>query len=101
MSSPSKARVIEVVRLVPTPGAHARLLRLRAQMVHELRHTYPGLVDAVLSSCDDGTWVDVLSWTSREQAELALAQAEQSVPTFATWSTLVDVLSGDVAEVIA
>ena len=40
-------------------------------MIAALRQAFPGVLAAWLTRCDDGSWLDVILWRSREEAEHA------------------------------
>jgi len=42
-------------------------------MIEALKARYPELLDARLVKLDDGTWMDIVRWSSREAAERAAA----------------------------
>jgi hypothetical protein len=52
-------------------GEEAALIAERPEMIAALRHAFPGLLAAWLAKRDDGSWVDVILWRSREEAEHA------------------------------
>ena len=60
------------------------LLAGRAEMVEGLRRAFPGALAAWLTPQDDGSWLDVVLWRSREEAEDAAARIEE-VPEARAW----------------
>ncbi len=60
----------------------------RPTAVAALRGAYPGLLDARLARFDDGTWVDVVRWRSRTEAEAAAAGMPE-VAEAASWAGLI------------
>ncbi|WP_236809255.1 antibiotic biosynthesis monooxygenase [Amycolatopsis albispora] len=52
-------------------GAEAQLVAERPAMVAALRRRFPGCVAAYLTKEDDGSWLDVVLWRSRAEAEEA------------------------------
>lgn len=62
-------------------------------MIDAVRSRCPGMLDAKLVRLDDGTWMDIVTWDSREAAERAAAQFA-AIPEVAAMSALLeDVLS--------
>lgn len=64
---------LELVHFDVAPEQRDELLSLRPGAIDALRSAYPGLLDARLAELDDGTWMDVVRWRSREEAEAAAA----------------------------
>lgn len=60
------AVVYEVVHSRLRDGAEADMLSLRPAMIHAVRDRCPGMLDAQLVHLDDGTWLDIVTWDSRE-----------------------------------
>jgi hypothetical protein len=69
----------EVVRSRIRAGAEEDMLELRPKMIAAVRNRFPELLDAHLIKMDDGTWMDVVRWTSRDAAERA-AGAMSDIP---------------------
>jgi heme-degrading monooxygenase HmoA len=67
---------VELVRFSVAPGGEEAFLAGRSPAVEGLR-TLPGLRSATLARADDGSWIDVVLWDSREEA-LAAARAFQN-----------------------
>ncbi len=65
--------VYEIARSRLRPGAEGRMLELRPAMIEAVRARFPELIDARLVRLDDGTWLDVVRWRSREAADAAAA----------------------------
>ena len=65
--------IYEVVRSRLHEGAEERMLAARPPMIRAVRERFPALVDATLVRLDDGTWLDIVRWSSREEAERAAA----------------------------
>jgi hypothetical protein len=53
-------------------------------MIDALRRRFPACLAAYLTREDDGTWLDVVLWSSRAEAEEA-AREVYSVPACASW----------------
>lgn len=93
---------LEIVRFtVPADRVeemHARRPAMEAAVI-----ALPGCRSAVLARQDDGTYVDVVAWETREQA-LAVAEAMQTgqlpEPVMAWVATLGEVLSLEHADVV-
>jgi len=75
---------IELARFTVRPGAEEQLLAERPAMIHALRARFPGCTAAYLTREEDGSWLDVLVWRSREEAERAAREID-TVPEAAAW----------------
>jgi hypothetical protein len=75
---------LEIAAFTVGPGDEEALLRERPAMVTALQGAFPGALAAWLTREDDGTWVDVILWRSREEAEEAAQEIEQ-VPDVRQW----------------
>ena len=64
---------LEVVRFTVRPGERDQFLARRDAAIAALRERFPGLIDGHLAEYDDGSWIDVLRWRTREEAEAAAA----------------------------
>ena len=53
-------------------------------MIEALRKRFPGCLAAYLTKEDDSSWLDVLVWRSRDEAEEA-AREVMNVPECAAW----------------
>jgi hypothetical protein len=60
------------------------LLAARPDMILALQRAFPAALAAWLVKQDDGTWLDVILWRSREEAENA-ARRIDTVPEAAAW----------------
>jgi len=60
------------------------LLAGRQAMAEGLRRAFPGALAAWLTQQDDGSWLDIVLWHSREEAEDAAARIEE-VPEARAW----------------
>jgi heme-degrading monooxygenase HmoA len=65
---------VEVVHAKVRDGAEQELLRRRPALEAGVREKLPGLLDIRLVRLDDGTYLDVLRWESREAADAAIAR---------------------------
>ncbi len=94
---------LEVVRLTVAPAEREAFLRERPAAIAALRERFGGLLDATLAELDDGTWIDVVRWRSREEALLA-AEQFPSVPQAAAWAGRIaevrEMLHGEVRDVV-
>ena len=59
----------ELAHFVVREGEEEALLAERPAMVRALRETFPDALAAWLTREDDGSWLDVVLWRSREAAE--------------------------------
>ncbi len=81
--------VYEVVRSRVRAGAEEEMLRLRPRMIAAVRERFPELLDARLVQLDDGSWLDLVQWSSRQAADQAAA-AFADIPEAAAMSAFVD-----------
>jgi hypothetical protein len=65
------------------------LVAERGVMIAALRSTFPGLMSAWLTRRDDGSWLDVILWRSREEADYAAAHVTD-VPEAVAWFKHID-----------
>jgi heme-degrading monooxygenase HmoA len=64
---------LELVRFSVAPDREEEFLAAREAAVRGMR-TLPGLLSATLARADDGSWLDLVLWRTREEA-LAAARA--------------------------
>lgn len=83
------SETLEIVRFKVAPGRREEFLGGRAAAISALRSAYTGLVDARLAELDDGSWIDVVRWRSRQEAEAAAAGCEK-IPAVAEWIATID-----------
>ena len=83
------SEVLEVVRFSVKPEEREAFLAERDGAIEALRDQFPGLLGATLAEYEDGTWLDVLTWASAEEAEAA-ATAIESVEPLARWASHID-----------
>ena len=83
--------VYEVVRSRVRPEAEEDMLRLRPRMIGAVRQRFPELLDARLVQLDDGSWLDLVQWSSREAAERA-AGSMSEIPEAAAMMELIEEL---------
>jgi hypothetical protein len=76
--------VIELARFTIHEGAEDEMLDERPAMISALRQRFPACVAAFLTREDDGTWLDILLWRSRQEAEEA-AKLVDTVPECRHW----------------
>jgi hypothetical protein len=75
---------LEFVRFTVDAERREECLRLRPVAIEALRAVHPGLLDARLTQQEDGTFIDVVWWRSREDAEAAAAGFPQ-IPAARDW----------------
>ena len=85
--------VYEVVRSRVRAGAESEMLDLRPRMIAAVRARFPELIDARLIQMDDGSWMDVVRWRSREAAERAAAAMTEIPEATAMMGLLEEVVS--------
>jgi hypothetical protein len=81
--------VYEIVRSRVPADREQAMLDLRPRMITAMRRRFPELVEARLLKLDDGTWMDVVRWRSREAAERA-AREFGEVPEARAMGALVE-----------
>jgi hypothetical protein len=75
---------LELAAFTVREGAEPSLLAERPEMLAALRQAFPGALAAWLARQDDGSWLDVILWRSREEAEEAARRIDQ-VPEAKRW----------------
>ena len=78
------ALTFELAHFVVREGDEEVLLAERPAMVRALQKTFPDVLAAWLTRQDDGSWLDVVLWESREAAEEAARRVEE-VPEARSW----------------
>jgi hypothetical protein len=78
------ALTFELATFTVRDGEEASLLAERPQMIAALGRTFQGLLGAWLAKRDDGAWVDLILWHSREEA-LHAAEHVEGVPEAKAW----------------
>jgi hypothetical protein len=74
----------ELASFSVAPENEAALLEERPEMIAALRRAFPGALAAWLTKQDDGSWLDIILWRSREEAEEA-AKRINEVPEARAW----------------
>ncbi len=62
---------------------------LRPAMIAAVRRRFPELLDARLVEMDDGAWLDIVQWRSREAADRAAASIAE-IPEAAAMAELLE-----------
>ena len=70
------------------PEDEPALLAERPEMIAALRRAFPAALAAWLCQRDDGTWLDVVLWRTRAEAEEAARRIDE-VPEARRWFRLV------------
>jgi hypothetical protein len=78
------ALTLELATFTVRDGAQASLVAERPAMIAALREAFPGLLASWLAQRDDGGWIDVILWQSREEAEHAAKHVDR-VPAAKAW----------------
>jgi len=92
--------VIELARFRVDAEAEADFLATRPAMVKAVRERVPGLKEISLVRLDDDTWVDVVTWASRADAQRG-AELAAALPEAQAWLRYVAVdVSMDLGEII-
>jgi hypothetical protein len=68
---------LELAAFTVREGAEPALLAERPEMIAALRQALPAALAAWLTKQDDGSWLDVILWRSREDAEEAARSIDQ------------------------
>ena len=71
------ALTFELAHFVVHEGDEEALLEERPAMVRGLREAFPAVLAAWLTRQDDGSWLDVILWQSREAAEEAAGRIDE------------------------
>jgi hypothetical protein len=66
------------------PENEAALIEERPAMVRALQRAFPGALAAWLTRQDDGSWMDIILWHSRDEAEDAARRIDE-VPEATAW----------------
>jgi hypothetical protein len=88
------AETVEIVRFTVDPARRDEFLRLRPAAINALREACDGLIEAWLVEQDDGTFIDLVRWSSREEA-LAAAEAFPQIEAAQAWLSTI----GEVTEI--
>lgn len=80
------SQAVELVLFTVRPEEEEEFIAERPAMLAAMRSRFPGLEQAVLARRDDGSWLDVVVWTSRAEAEAAAA-GMSDVPEAARWGS--------------
>ena len=92
------AEALEIARVRLRPGAEEAFVGERGEMLRALVDRFPGLREATLARLD-GSWVDVIRWGSRDEAEAAAAGVFDVPECVAWFGHIEEVLSMEHAEV--
>jgi hypothetical protein len=76
--------VFEHAAFTVRDGHEQALLDERPAMIAALGRAFPGLVSSWLTRREDGTWLDVILWRSREDAEYSAGHVTE-VPEAVAW----------------
>jgi hypothetical protein len=77
-------QVFEFASFTVRNGHEAALLAERPTMIDALRANFAGVLAAWLTRRDDGSWLDVILWRSRAEAQAAAEQIN-TVPAATAW----------------
>jgi heme-degrading monooxygenase HmoA len=64
----------DIVHAKVRDGADEEMMRRRPALEAGVREKLPGLLDIHLLRLDDGTYIDLLRWESREAADAAIEE---------------------------
>jgi len=82
-------QVFEFAAFTVREGHDQAMLDERPAMIAALSRALPGVVSSWLTQREDGSWLDVILWASREEAEHAAKHATE-VPEAAAWFAHID-----------
>jgi hypothetical protein len=74
----------ELAHFTVRDGEEDALIAERAEMLRALRRAFPAARAAWLTKQDDGSWLDVILWSSREAAEEAARRIDE-LPEARAW----------------
>jgi hypothetical protein len=74
----------ELAQFTVREGEEAVLVAERPEMINALQRAFPAAVAAWLAKQDDGSWLDVILWRSREAAEEAASRINE-LPEARSW----------------
>jgi hypothetical protein len=75
---------LELAAFTVHEASELALVAERPEMLAALRKAFPAVLAAWLTRQDDGSWLDVVLWRSRQEAEEA-ARCIHQVPEVARW----------------
>jgi hypothetical protein len=75
---------LELAAFTVREGAEPALLAERPEMLAALRQAFPAALASWLTKQDDGSWLDVILWRSRQEAEEAARRIDQ-LPEAKRW----------------
>ena len=79
----------ELAHFTVREGEEQALVAERPEMVRALQRAFPAALAAWLAKQDDGSWLDIILWRSREEAEEAAARID-AVPEAHSWFRHID-----------
>lgn len=75
---------LELVSFAVRQEDEGAMLAERPEMIAAVQRALPGVLGAWLTKQDDGSWLDMLLWRSREEAEVAIQRIGE-VPAARRW----------------
>ena len=91
---------IELARFTVDPARVEAMLAARPAMVEELRRHCPGFRRIRLTKLDEKTWLDVVEWETREDAEAATAKVMELPGCAAVFGHISEVVAMEHAQVV-
>ncbi len=91
---------IELARFTVDPARIEEMLAARPAMVEELREHCPGFRRIQLTRLDETTWLDIVEWETREDAEAAMAAVMQLPGCAAVFGHISEVVAMEHAQVV-
>lgn len=89
MQSGVMQRALEVVRYTVKAGSEQLSLEAWPSAEAALRARFPGLIRCVRSRSDERQWVDVLEWSSLDEAVQAAGEVG-AIPEVAAWMMCIE-----------
>jgi hypothetical protein len=82
-------KTIELVTFRLTPGTDREAFLAAAERTEAAVRRQPGFVARMLAEGEDGSWADIVTWSSHADA-MAAAKAVMSDPDFAPFGRMID-----------
>jgi hypothetical protein len=87
------ALTFELAEFTVRQEDEAALVADRAEMIQALQRAFPAVLAAWLTRQDDGSWLDVILWRTRQDAEEA-ARDIHRIPEAKAWFRHIDKSQG-------
>ena len=94
------ANHVQVFRGKVRPDRAAALAEIRPKAIAEAQAACPELLHAELVRLDDDTWLDILTWSRPDGAEVLMAKASGLTPLAEMHSLLDDLTDTQLGELV-